>query len=182
MLCQDRQGLLAKLCGVLALHNLSVLAARIFTWPDGTVVDMLDLLPQAEISFAEQDWQQLESDLNRAVNYRLDVGFQLYRKLEQRGRIRRVQQTHNKVLISNDASRDYTVIEVYGNERPGALYQLTQTLSDFRLNIHRARIATEVEQLIDIFYLTAANRRKVENPALLEQVRLALLHVIEEKD
>ena len=60
MLCQDRQGLLAKLCGVLALHNLSVLAARIFTWPDGTVVDMLDLLPQAEISFAEQDWQRLD--------------------------------------------------------------------------------------------------------------------------
>lgn len=182
MLCQDRQGLLAKLCGVLALHNLSVLAARIFTWPDGTAVDALDLLPQANISFTEQDWQQLENDLNRAVNYRLDVGFQLHRKLEQLGRIRRVQQTENNVLISNKASRDYTVIEVYGGERPGTLYQLTQTLSDFRLNIHRARIATEVEQLIDIFYVTAANRCKVEDPALLDQVRHALLHVIREDD
>jgi [protein-PII] uridylyltransferase len=181
MLCQDRQGLLAKLCGVLALHNLSVLAARIFTWPDGTVVDVLDLLPQAEISFAEQDWQRLENDLNRAVNYRLDVGFQLCSKLERLSRVRRVQQTRNEVLISNDASRDYTVIEVYGGERPGALYQLTQTLSDFRLNIHRARIATEVEQLIDIFYVTAENRRKAEDPALLEQVRHALLHVIREE-
>jgi [protein-PII] uridylyltransferase len=182
MLCQDRQGLLAKLCGVLALHNLSVLAARIFTWPDGTVVDALDLLPQAEISFAEQDWRRLESDLNRAVNYRLDVGFQLHSKLERLGHVRRVQQTRNEALISNEVSRDYTVIEVYGGERPGALYQLTQTLSDFRLNIHRARIATEVEQLIDIFYVTAESRSKVEDQALLEQVRHALLHVIREEE
>jgi [protein-PII] uridylyltransferase len=159
-----------------------VLAARIFTWPDGTVVDALDLLPQAEISFAEQDWRRLESDLNRAVNYRLDVGFQLHSKLERLGHVRRVQQTRNEALISNEVSRDYTVIEVYGGERPGALYQLTQTLSDFRLNIHRARIATEVEQLIDIFYVTAESRSKVEDQALLEQVRHALLHVIREEE
>jgi hypothetical protein len=33
-----------------------VLAARIFTWPDGTVVDMLDLAPEAAITFDEQNW------------------------------------------------------------------------------------------------------------------------------
>ncbi len=181
MLCQDRQGLLAKLCGVLSLHNLSVLAARIFTWPDGTVVDVLDVLPQVHVAFAEQDWQRLENDLNRAVHYRLDVSYQLHSRLEARGQFRRVQHTKNEVLISNEASREYTVIEVYGGDRPGTLYQLTQTLSDFRFNIHRARIATEVEQLIDVFYVTAEDRSKVADSDLLEQVRHALLHVVHEE-
>ncbi|MCW5210003.1 ACT domain-containing protein, partial [Desulfobulbus sp. US1] len=180
MLCRDRQGLLAKLCGVLALHNLSVLAARIFTWPDGTVVDMLDLAPEAVIAFDEQDWTGLEQDMNLAVNYRLDVGRKLYNKLESsiHGRRRQVQQLANKVIIDNDASTRHTVMEVYGDDQPGTLYQLTQTLSDFHLNIHRARIATEVEQLIDVFYVTTEDQEKISNKELLDRVKDALFRVI----
>ncbi|WLE96543.1 MAG: [protein-PII] uridylyltransferase [Candidatus Electrothrix communis] len=180
MLCRDRQGLLAKLCGVLALHNLSVLAARIFTWPDGTVVDMLDLAPEAVIAFDEQDWNGLEQDMNQAVNYRLDVGRKLYNKLESsiHRRRRQVQQLANKVIIDNDASTRHTVMEVYGDDQPGTLYQLTQTLSDFHLNIHRARIATEVEQLIDIFYVTTEDQEKISNKELLDRVKDALFRVI----
>jgi [protein-PII] uridylyltransferase len=183
MLCRDRQGLLAKLCGVLALHNLSVLAARIFTWPDGTVVDMLDLVPEAAIAFDEQNWSALEQDLNQAVNYRLDVGRKLYSKLESSvlGRRRQVQQLANKVIIDNDASARHTVIEVYGDDQPGTLYQLTQTLSDFHLDIHRARIATEVEQLIDIFYVTTQDQEKVSNNELLDRVKDALFNIISDE-
>jgi [protein-PII] uridylyltransferase len=178
ILCTDRHGLLAKICGVLSLHNLSVLAAKIFTWPDGTVVDVLDVKPTAAVEFAEQNWQALANDLNRAVNYHLNVGLQLHSKLEGLSRKPAVQQAKTEVVISNAASDQYTVIEVYGCDHLGALYQLTQTLSDFRLSIHRARIATEVEQLIDVFYVTAEDRRKVENVALLAEINHALLHVI----
>ncbi|MCI5218524.1 MAG: [protein-PII] uridylyltransferase, partial [Candidatus Electrothrix sp. LOE2] len=184
MLCRDRRGLLAKLCGVLALHNLSVLAARIFTWPDGTVVDMLDLAPEAAITFDEQNWGALEHDLNQAVNYRLDVGRKLYNKLESsiHGRKRQVQQLRREVIIDNDASARHTVIEVYGSDQSGALFQLTQTLSDFRLNIHRAGIATEVEQLIDIFYVTTEDQEKISNKELLAGVKNALFHIIRDEE
>jgi [protein-PII] uridylyltransferase len=178
ILCRDRHGLLAKICGVLALHSLSVLAAKIFTWPDGTVVDVLDVTPIAALEFADQNWQALENDLNRAVNYRLDVGLQLHNKLETLSRKPAVQLAKTEAVISNAASDQYTVIEVYGCDHLGALYQLTQTLSDFRLSIHRARIATEVEQLIDVFYVTTEDRCKVEDAALLAKINHALMHVI----
>ncbi|MCI5149589.1 MAG: ACT domain-containing protein [Candidatus Electrothrix sp. MAN1_4] len=184
MLCQDRQGLLAKLCGVLALHNLSVLAARIFTWPDGTVVDILDLAPEVRLAFDEQDWNALEYDLNQAVNYRLDIGRNLYTKLESSpyGQRRQIQQLANKVVVDNATSARHTVIEVYGDDQPGTLYQLTQTLSDFRLNIHRARIATEVEQLIDVFYVSTETQEKIRDKEFLARVQRALLHIIRNDD
>lgn len=184
MLSRDRQGLLAKLCGVLALHKLSVLAAQIFTWPDGTVVDVLDVLPVADSDFDEQDWQALENDLNLAVNYRLDIGLQLHNKLQAVGRRvkRQVQQLEKKVVVDNETSRLYTIIEVYGGDRPGTLYQLTQTLSDFRLNIHRARIATEVEQLIDIFYVTTADGDKVDDNQLLKKIKQTLMNIIGDEE
>ncbi|HEB50180.1 MAG TPA: [protein-PII] uridylyltransferase [Desulfobulbus sp.] len=182
MMSKDRVGLLAKLCGVLALHNLSVLAAQIFTWPDGTVVDVLDVAPVADSGFDEQDWQGLEHDVNQAVNYRLDVGYQLHSRLSSAGLRprRRVQQLVRKVVVDNETSQRFTVIEVYGGDRPGTLYQLTQTLADFGLDIHRARIATEVEQLIDIFYVAMRSGEKVTDPELLEKVESTLLRIIEE--
>ncbi len=184
MLSRDRRGLLAKLCGVLALHNLSVLAAQIFTWPDGTVVDVLDVVPVADSGFEEQDWPALENDLNQAVNYRLDVGLKLYNKLHATGtRIRRkVQQLERKVVVDNDSSARFTVIEVYGGDRPGTLYQLTQTLSDFGLSIHRARIATEVEQLIDIFYVTGEEGEKILDQELSEKISQTLLGIIGDEE
>ncbi|WP_417912890.1 [protein-PII] uridylyltransferase [Candidatus Electronema sp. TJ] len=178
ILCGDRHGLLAKICGILSLHNLSVLAAKIFTWPDGTVVDVLHVKPTAAVDFAEQNWQLVEDDLNRAVNYRLDVGLQLHSKLESLSRKPAIQRLRTEVIIDNSTSDQYTVIEVYGGDHLGALYQLTQTLSDFRLSIHRARIATEVEQLIDVFYVTGEDRRKIEDAALLAEIRHALLHIL----
>jgi len=184
MLSRDRQGLLAKLCGVLALHNLSVLAAQIFTWPDGTVVDVLDVMPMADSGFDEQDWQALENDLNLAVNYRLDVGLQLHNKMQSASYRpkRKVQQLEKKVILNNEASSQFTVIEVYGGDLPGTLYQLTQTLSDFRLDIHRARIATEVEQLIDIFYVSGAGDSKVEDARMQEKIKHTLLNIIGDEE
>lgn len=180
MMSCDRQGLLAKLCGVLALHNLSVLAAQIFTWPDGTVVDVLDVVPVIDSEFDEQDWPALEQDLNRAVNHLLNVGRQLDKKMQSIGNRprRQVQQLERKVVLENESSRQFTVIEVYGGDRTGTLYQLTQTLSDFALNIHRARIATEVEQLIDIFYVTGTGGGKVMDQQLQEKIKATLFGII----
>ncbi|WP_457573077.1 [protein-PII] uridylyltransferase [Desulfolithobacter sp.] len=185
IMSKDRPGLLAKLCGVLSLHNLSVLAAQIFTWPDKTVVDVLDVVPMAQSDFEEQDWEALERDVNLAVNHRLDVTYQLHRRLHgvvgMRPR-RKVQQLVQEVVVDNETSRRFTVIEVYGGDRPGTLYRLAQTLADFGLDIHRARIATEVEQLIDIFYVTLRSGDKLTDEEMVDKVRGTLLHIIAEDE
>jgi [protein-PII] uridylyltransferase len=180
VMSMDRSGLLAKLCGTLALHNLKVLGAHIFTWPDQTVVDVLNVFPISGIDFSEQDWEALERDMNLAINYRLNVGSQLQRKVfASESRVKRqVQQLQQEVIIDNRTSQRFTVIEVYAGDAPGTLYQLAQTISDFGLDIHRARIATEVEQLIDVFYVLLRDGRKLEEQSLVDKVRESLMHTI----
>jgi [protein-PII] uridylyltransferase len=161
---------------VLSLHNLNVLTAQIFTWDDGTVVDVLEVGQIGGGEFDAHDWQSLERDLNSAINYRLDVGLQLHNKLNTYGfrPKKAIQQLEEKIIIDNDGSSRYTVIEIHAEDRLGMLYQLTQTLSDFGLDIHRAKIATEVEQLIDIFYVTLQNGDKLMDPQLTEKIRQTL--------
>ena len=184
VMSKNRTGLLTKLCGVLALHNLNVLGAHIFTWPDETVVDVLNVVPGSNAEFADQDWSALEQDMNQAINYRLDVGSRLHQKMHSPGYLpkKQIQQLRQEVIIDNTTSQRFTVIEVYGGDRPGTLYHLTQTLADFGLDIHRARIATEVEQLIDIFYVSLRDGTKLEKPARIDKLREILLQVIEEKE
>jgi [protein-PII] uridylyltransferase len=184
VMTRDRTGLLAKVCGTLALHNLRVLGAHIFTWSDQTVVDVLNIIPLSGIDFNEQDWESLEIDMNLALNYRLDVGSQLRKKVfatNFRSK-RQVQQLQQEVIIDNTTSQRFTVIEVYTRDAPGTLYQLTQTLADFGLDIHRARIATEVEQLIDIFYVSLKGGGKLEDPARITRLQETLLHSIKHEE
>ncbi len=184
VMSKDRPGLLAKLCGILALHNLRVLGAHIFTWPDKTVVDVLNIVPVSGIDFSEQDWEGLERDMNLAINYRLDVGCQLQKKVfavESRLK-RQVQQLQQEVIIDNTTSQRFTVIEVYSGDAPGTLYHLAQTIADFGLDIHRARIATEVEQLIDIFYVSFRDGSKLKDQSLIDKVRESLLNSIAKEE
>ena len=59
-----------------------------------------------------------------------------------------------EVMINNQWSHRYTVVEVTGLDRPGLLYDLTTTLSKLSLNIVSAHVATFGERAVDVFYVT----------------------------
>ncbi|MEN8200056.1 MAG: [protein-PII] uridylyltransferase [Thermodesulfobacteriota bacterium] len=178
IMCPDHSGLLAKICGVLNLHNLSVLNAQIFTWRDGTAMDVLDVRPEDGVLYEEMDWQAVNDDLNLALNHRLGLGHRLYKKFSSGlGRRRRpVGIDETRIVVDNEASSGYTIVEVYSTDSPGQLYRITQTLADFGITIYRAYIATEVEQLIDVFYVLDSDGEKVTEERYIEELRAGLLH------
>jgi hypothetical protein len=56
-----------------------------------------------------------------------------------------------EVLINNQWSNRYTVVEVTGSTGPGLLYELTATISKLSLNIASAHVATFGERVVDVF-------------------------------
>ena len=59
-------------------------------------------------------------------------------------------------------------------DRLGLLYLITKTLATLGLDIATARIATEIDQAVDTFYVHDGRGRKIEDPAALARVREAL--------
>ena len=176
----DRHGLLAKICGVMTLNNLTVSKAQIFTWSDGTVVDVIDVRPTDGLGFAERDWQGLNEHLDLAIEHRMGLSHRLYSKLASTyGRKKQiVGDVSSKVVIDNDASDVYTVIEVYAPDTLGQLYYVTQAMADFGINIHKAYIATEVEQLIDVFYVLDSRGAKLDDEEYCREITQGILHSI----
>ncbi len=181
VMANDRTGLLARIFGVLALHSLNVLAAQIFTLKDGTAVDVFDVKSSVNRDYDEQDWEALKRNLNLALDDRLGLTHRLAGKY---GPIRSGDwQKHLKhqaeVVLDNEASDSFTVLEVYAEDRIALLYDVTRTLSDFGLNISTAKIGTKVDQVVDVFYVQDKMGRKINEPDLQEEIRNALLYAAE---
>ncbi len=174
----DRPGLLAKICGVVALHNLDVIKAQIFTWDDRTAVDVVEVRPTDGLQLQEKDWLALNNDLDLAIAHRLGLGHRLYQKLSSTygRRFELLLTSEPRVVIDNASSDIYSVIEVYAADLPGFLYHITQTLTDFGINIHKAYIATEVQQLIDVFYVLDAQGEKIVDPDFQREITQGLLY------
>jgi [protein-PII] uridylyltransferase len=181
VMAHDSTGLLAKICGTLALHGLNVVSAQIFTWEDGTAVDVLNVRPTAELSYAEQNWQALGEDLNLALKNRLGLSHRLVDKFRSAFRPsgQKNVQAPPRVVIDNKISEQYTIIEVFANDRPGLLYDITRTLADFEINIHRARFSSDGDQVVDVFYTLDSFATKINNASFQEEISQALLHIAE---
>lgn len=180
LLATDRPGLLTRICGVLALHNLNVLAAQIFTWADGTVVDVLDVNSTVSEHYENQDWKVLEKDLGLAVKNRIGLTHRLSQKLPAKtcAPVGELSSRKAKVIIDNKTSGEYSVIEVYAEDRVGLLYDITRTLNDFGINIFRAKLARQAEELVDVFYVRDSEGSKVEDQNFQREIEHGLLHAV----
>jgi [protein-PII] uridylyltransferase len=67
------------------------------------------------------------------------------------------------VIINNQLSDRFTVIEVAGRDRTGLLYDLTSTISDLSLDIASAHITTFGEKAVDVFYVTDLTGKKIDS-------------------
>jgi [protein-PII] uridylyltransferase len=179
VMATDRRGLLSRLCGVLALHNIKVLAAKIFTWADGTAVDVLHVNSAVNNEFIDQDWAAFEKDLDLAINYRLGLDHRLSKKLAPLGRKatpKKEKKNKTWVTIEPDGSDRYSIIEVGSEDKTALLYNITRTLADFGISTYRAQIGSQADEVVDVFYVLDHEGHKIHDKEFLSEISQSLTH------
>ena len=78
-----------------------------------------------------------------------------------------------QVVVNNEASPNFTVLEVKAYDRPGLLYEITTVCAQQGYYIHLAMITTEAYRVVDVFYLTDLEFNKLE-PAQVKKLLAAL--------
>jgi len=174
-LATDRPGLFSDMAGVLALNSLNVLSADIYTWRDGTAVDIFKVTRPLDAIHPEAVWERVREDLKRTFEGKLSLPYRLGQK-----RSSPFLSTPEKpsrppeVVIDNASSDFFTVIEVFADDRVGLLYLITKTLFDLRLDIRIAKIATKGDQIADVFYVRDLEGQKIEDEVHLREIGGAL--------
>ena len=171
---RDLPGLFSLIAGTLAANGINILSAQIHTRADGIALDTFQVNdPTGEAITEEPRWTRTLEDLHAVIRGEQTVEALLARR-QAAGRETSAAPGPAKVALDNQLSDTHTVVEVKCPDRVGLLYLITRTLSREGLDIGSARIATEIDQAFDAFYVTDRQGRKIEDLAAIEGVREAL--------
>lgn len=173
---RDKPGLFATITGVLWVRGLNILSAEIFTRQSGVALDVITVerLPDPDRAF--EVVERIQGDLEKSIKDRkhLDALVASKRKpslLQKRVLPRREDQ----IVIDEEASDFYTIIEVYTWDRPGVLHTITQTLFEVDISIQLAKISTPGAQVADVFYVTDLAGEKIRDLEQQARIRARLL-------
>jgi [protein-PII] uridylyltransferase len=173
----DRPGLFSMLTGVLLAERMNILAANINTSHTGIALDIFRVShgDQAEAAQRPERWERLQVALGKVLAGEQDVE-QLVAASERPSILGKkfVPRVPTEVEIDNQVARHFTVLDVYTQDRVGVLFAITNALFHLGLSIHLAKITTNVDQVLDVFYVTDAAGRKITDPERLDRIRAQL--------
>jgi len=182
ILSRDSPGLFSKISGVLAINNINILSAEIYTWRDGMAVDIFRVTNPPDTVLIDKVWKKVEEDLRNSLTGRISLEYRLGLKASPSIISDIVKSLRPpEVIIDNEGSDFFTIIEVFADDRVGLLFEVTRTLFDFQLDVHIARISTKVDQVADIFYVRDLEGQKVEDEEHIKEIKRALRFHLENK-
>ncbi|MGA2796852.1 MAG: [protein-PII] uridylyltransferase [Thermoguttaceae bacterium] len=178
---QITPGIFHKLTGALSSRGLEIRSAQIHTLVDGLVLDRFwvrdpDFAGQPHPERIEQIQQALVQSLKTP-----GVNPPTFRRTWTTSGRRpiKVPGVQTRVNADNSTSDAYTILDIFAHDRTGLLYAITRTLFELGLSVARAKIGTYLDQVVDVFYVTDLNDRKIEDDRRLEEIRNRVLEVIE---
>jgi [protein-PII] uridylyltransferase len=173
---KDRPGLVASMAGVFTLNNINILDVQVFTWRNRTALDIFQVTPPPDTIFESEKWRRAADNLNAVLTGTLDLAEALKPRLDANRIIRRRgSRRPHRVRLDNTSSSFFTIVEVFTYDFPGLLYSITSALHDCGLDIWVAKIATKVDQVVDVFYVRDEAGQKVDDPERVSNVKDAVL-------
>ena len=184
VVADDRPGLLAVVTAMLSHSKLKVRSAQVYSWlgQDGRSrsLDIFWVLGPEDPERTSRLLAKLEPALEKSLTGPLDP-----RELERRAlsyaRSNRLLGKHVAVDVNvdNKAATDYTILEVITQDRPALLFCLSNALQQLGLSIWFAKINTEGERVVDVFYVSHGAGGKVTSANDIARIRIELSAAVE---
>jgi [protein-PII] uridylyltransferase len=173
---RGRPGLFSKIAGVLTANNLNILSARITTRVDDAALDVFRVSHgTGGMALEEERWLRVERDLEAVLAGDRDLEAMVAEAQRSRVAGRKfTRRVATEVTVDNRSSEQYTVVDVFTQDRVGLLFAITHTLFKLGMVIHLARISTNADQALDVFYISDSTGGKVVELDAMRRLRASL--------
>jgi [protein-PII] uridylyltransferase len=176
---RDRPGLFSKMVGVFTLNNIKVLSVNVFTLKNGLAFDVYEVTNPLDPYREIERWKKIHEEIGVALEDRLHLDERIQEKvrteLPDKGRWK---VPDKKVMVNNEASDFFTVIEVSSGEQPGLLYHLAKKLFSLGLDIRFARVHTDKERMTGVFYVSDPGGQKVQAEEQIRGIKEGILSLM----
>jgi [protein-PII] uridylyltransferase len=163
------------MAGGIHLAGANIIDARIHTARSGYAVDNFLVQDQFGQPFREE--AQI-ARIHKGIRDALLAKVELVPKLAARPLAHSRAKAFDvapRVGFDNDASSNFTVIEVTARDRPALLNRLAHALYKASLIVHSAHITAYGEAAADTFYVTDLTGAKIKAPERLAEIEARLL-------
>lgn len=173
-------GIFHKLTGALTSKGSQILSASIATLSDGLVLDRFYV---TDTDYAGEPPPERLDEVCRALSAALkDTSDKppTFRRLWQpkSAAAAAAPQAPADVRIDNSTSERYTILDIFAPDRMGLLYTITRAMFEVGLSVHLAKIGTYLDQVLDVFYVTDREGKKIYDEAQLSAIRAKILEAI----
>ena len=170
---RDKPLLLEKVCCALAAEQINILSADLFTRADGIVVNIFRVCTTNFETVSAAATRKRFLETFEAIHAAADYEPENY--LRRRVNFLKPRNDHGipvpvQAYVSNKLHPTCTTVEIQALDRIGLLHDLFHTINHYGLNTAHARICTEKGVAMDTLYITTPERRKIEDPAILQQL------------
>ena len=179
---EAHSGVLYKLTGAISGAGLDILTASISYLHDPMV--LYRFVASDSDHIGEPPAHRLEEIKKRIENSVLDTNNPApkFRKTwGSAGNTRADQVTRKptRVRIDNVTSEKTTIIDIFTHDRVGLLYTITKKIYDLGLQVRVTKVGTYVDQVVDVFYVTDSEGKKIVDDNWLEHIRQELLNAVD---
>ena len=160
---KDFPSLLSRICGVLAVNDVNIQDAKIFTRKDGIIIDTFNVADfRSHQKIEEERYKKIETDLKRVIAGLLQLNKEVASMKSKWWRIEsKFFKRTGQVKIVFEKHEKYTIIDIFSPDRLGFLFQVTNKMNELGLNIYFAKISTRGDDIVDSFYVLDRNRNKI---------------------
>lgn len=172
----DQHGLFADVAGALTACGIDIIGTHVYTTRTGLALEVYRVSsPPGEPEDRRERWERLDRVLDDVLTKRVAVADLIARQRRPVGKEKPPLQSPPIVVVRNDVSDFYTVIDITADDRRGLLHDLTRTLSEQGLEIYVSKATTVLDQVADTFYVKSAGQKRLTDPQAIAKVREALL-------
>jgi [protein-PII] uridylyltransferase len=183
LLAPNHPRLLALFAGACASAGANISGAHISTTRDGFALDTFLLAREFEQDEDEtRRARRISETIEKLLKGEIKLSSLMTRRNTRRSSRIGAFTVAPEVLVDNTLSNQYTVVEVSGLDRPGLLFELTNTLSDLNLDITSAHVTTFGEKAVDVFYVTDLTNKKITSPQRQAAIKARLTEVLSAPD
>ncbi len=175
---RDRDHLFAVITATMEQLGLDVHGARLYSSADHHTLDTFFVL--------EQDGAPVPPDGPRAAQIRRALGEHLggtehYLDVVQRHPPRALKHfaAPTETRLATDPSGSHSILEVMTPDRAGLLARIGRVFLAFGIKVRNARITTLGERVEDVFFITDAAHRPIEDPATADDLQRAIREALD---
>ncbi len=182
---EHSEGCFHRIAGTLTSQRLEILSAQICTTTDGIVVDVFAV---RDTDFSGPVPQHRMDDVGQVITrvlrkeVKVDEMFLRSRRFNWGAAKAPISDLPNRVTIDNDSSDRCNIVGVFAHDRPGLLYTISRAIFRLDLSIDLAKIATHLDQVLDVFYVTDRAGKKITDEVRLASMQYELSNTLADFD